>query len=182
MKTILVFVSTLDGKITKWGDTYVRSWSSKEDQTYFKKISNDTRLIVMGSNTYNVDPMKPSPSHLLVILTRHPSKYRLNEIAGHIEFTDESPARLVARFEKEGQEQMLIVGGAHIATSFLKEQLIDELWLTIEPKIFGLGGNFVIEEKLDINLQLISCERVNKQGTLITKYAVIKDKNIKLKE
>jgi dihydrofolate reductase len=70
---------------------------------------------------------------------------------------------------------MLVVGGAHIATSFLKEQLIDELWLTIEPKIFGVGGNFVIEEKLDIKLQLISCERVNLQGTLITIYSVIKE-------
>jgi riboflavin biosynthesis pyrimidine reductase len=116
MKTILIFVSTLDGKVTKWGDPFVRVWSSKDDQHYFNRVWNDTR------------------------------------------------------------------GGAHIATSFLKEQLIDELWLTIEPKIFGIGGNFVIAEKLDINLQLISCEKVNKQGTLITKYAVKKDKNIKLKE
>ena len=59
-------------------------------------------------------------------------------------------------------------------TSFLKEQLIDEVWLTIEPKIFGTGGNFVIEEELDIDLKLLSCEKVNEQGTLITKYAVIK--------
>ncbi len=34
---------------------------------------------------------------------------------------------------------MLVVGGPHVATSFLKAQLIDELWLTIEPKIFGMG-------------------------------------------
>ena len=108
-------------------------------------------------------------------------KYRRNETLGKLEFTNESPYQLVTRFEKEGQKQMLIVGGAHIATSFLKEQLIDELWLTIEPKIFGLGGNFVIEEKLDINLQ-ISCEKVNEHGTLITKYAMIKDKDMKLKE
>ena len=43
------------------------------------------------------------------------------------------------------------------------------------PKIFGVGGNFVIEERLDINLRLISCEKVNEQGTLITKYEVLKD-------
>jgi len=55
------------------------------------------------------------------------------------------------------------------------EQSVDELWLTIEPKIFGVGGSFVIEEKLDINLQLISCESANKQGTLLTKYTVIKN-------
>ncbi len=61
-----------------------------------------------------------------------------------------------------------------IATSFLKEQLIDEVWLTIEPKIFGTGGNFATEVNLDINLHLIHCEKVNGQGTLIIKYAVLK--------
>jgi dihydrofolate reductase len=69
---------------------------------------------------------------------------------------------------------MLIVGGAQIATSFLRDGLIDELWLTIEPKIFGKGANFVIEEKLDIGLELLSCTRANNQGTLITKYKVIR--------
>jgi dihydrofolate reductase len=179
MKTILVFVSTLDGKVTKWGDPYVRAWSSEDDQKYFDRICAESGLIVMGSNTYNADPMKPSPAYQLVIMTRSPSEYTANEIAGQIYFTNEPPAGLVARFEEEGYDQMLIVGGAQIATSFLKKQLIDELWLTIEPEIFGLGGNFVLAEKLDINLTLISCEQVNKQGTLITKYAVIKDKETK---
>jgi riboflavin biosynthesis pyrimidine reductase len=36
--------------------------------------------------------------------------------------------------------QMMIVGGPHAATSFLKDQLIDELWLTFEPKVFGTGA------------------------------------------
>jgi dihydrofolate reductase len=69
---------------------------------------------------------------------------------------------------------MLVVGGPHIATSFLREQLIDELWLTIEPKIFGMGANFAIDAKLDIDTRLIQYEKVNDQGTLITKYAVLK--------
>jgi len=175
MKTILVFVSSLDGKVTKWGNPKVRSWSSKSDQDYFKNIWDETRLIIMGSKTYNADPIKPSSNHLLVVMTQHPSEYRGIETSGQLEFTDESPGKLFTRFEKEGNELMLIVGGAHIATSFLKEQLIDELWLTLEPKIFGLGGNFVIEEKLDISLQLLSCEKVNKKGTLIVKYAVLKN-------
>jgi dihydrofolate reductase len=182
MKTILVFVSTLDGKVTKWGDPDIRAWSSENDKEYFSKTWENAQLIVMGSNTYDADQMKPSASHHLVIMTRQPSKYRKYGISGQVEFTDKSPCQLVARFEREGHEQMLIVGGAHVATSFLKEQLIDELWLTIEPKIFGLGGNFAIEERLDINLQLISCEQVNKSGTLITKYAILKDRNMKINE
>lgn len=174
MKIILVFVSTLDGKVTKWGYPFVRSWSSIEDQKYFTGILEKARLVIIGSHTYNADPLKPSSKRLLVVMTRRPSDYRSTEVPGRVEFTDESPAQLASRFEKEGYEQMIVVGGPHVATSFLKENLVDELWLTIEPKIFGAGGNIVIEEMLEIELKLISCEKVNERGTLITKYAVLK--------
>jgi len=163
MKVVLVFVSTLDGKVTKWGDANVKSWSSKDDQLYFMKIWNFSRLIVMGSTTYNADPVKPSRDHLFIIMTGDPEKYKKYEVPKMLEFRSASPDKLTSDFEKEGYNQMLVVGGPHIATSFLKEGLVDELWLTIEPKIFGKGNNIVIKEKLDINLSLISCEKVNER-------------------
>ncbi len=171
---ILIFVSTLDGKITKWGEQNVSSWSSHQDKDYYKKILTESRLIVMGSNTFNADTFKHSSNHQLIIMTGHPGKYKNLEIKGEGEFTNEPPVELIARFKNEGHKQMLVIGGPHIATSFLKEQLIDELWLTFEPKIFGTGGNFVTDVKLGINLSLIHCEKVNEQGTLTTKYAVLK--------
>jgi dihydrofolate reductase len=174
MKAILVFVSTLDGKVTKWGNPDVRSWSSQSDKEYFKNIWNKNRLIVMGINTYNVERLQPSPGHIYTVMTHNPSEYQELEKQGQLEFTDESPQNLFKRFETEGHELVLVVGGAQIATSFLKEQLIDELWLTIEPKIFGRGGSFVTEENLDISLQLLDSERVNEQGTMINKYRVLK--------
>ena len=73
------------------------------------------------------------------------------------------------------EEKMLILGGPEIATLFLKEYLIDEIWLTIEPKIFGEGGNFAMGEKLDIELKLLSCTRLNENGTLVLKYKVVKE-------
>ena len=174
MKTILIFVATLDGKITKWGQPHVRLWSSHQDQDYYKNAWNESRLIVMGSNTFNADTFKPSTNHQIIVMTGHPEKYKRLGITGQIEFTKESPGELIARFISKGQQQMLVIGGPHVATSFLKKQLIDELWLTFEPKIFGTGGNFVADVNLDINLRLIHCEIVNNQGTLITKYAVLK--------
>jgi len=107
-------------------------------------------------------------------MTGHPDKYKSLEVSGNIEFTNESPAELTARFKSKGHKQMLVVGGLHVATSFLKELLIDELWLTFEPNIFGIGDNLVTGTQLDINLRLISYEKANEQGTLITKYAVLK--------
>jgi dihydrofolate reductase len=175
MKAILVFVSTVDGKVTKWGNPDVRMWTSGSDKEYFKDLWNKSRLIVMGRNTYNVEIIEPSSKHVFIIMTNHPLEYKEVEISGQLEFTDESPVKLYKRFERAGHERMLVVGGANIATSFLRQQLIDELWLTIEPRIFGTGGNFVVEERLDINLKIISSEIVNEQGTLINKYEVIKN-------
>ena len=130
---------------------------------------------VMGSNTFNADTLKPSANHQLIIMTWVADKYKSLEVTGQIEFTNESPVALTARFKSKGYKQMVAIGGPNVATSFLKEQLIDELWLTFEPKIFGTGGNFVTDVKLDISLHLIHCEKVNEQGTLITKYAVLKN-------
>ena len=174
MKTIVIFVTTLDGKITKWGDPHVFRWSSAEDQAYFKKIWNESPLTVMGSTTFDFDPVKPSPSTRLVIMTSHPKTYADKTVPGQLEFSDETPSQIHERFQSAGHAQMLVVGGPHLATSFFAKNLVDELWLTLEPKIFGTGGNFATEIDLDINLQLLSVEKVNERGTMITKYSVIK--------
>jgi dihydrofolate reductase len=173
MKTILIFVSTLDGKVTKWGESHVKSWSSRQDQDYYKKTLNKSRLIVMGSNTFNNGSF-PTLNHQLIVMTGYPNKYKNLKHSGEIEFSNESPDKLTDRCKSKGYEHMLVVGGPHVATSFLKEQLIDELWLTLEPRIFGTGANFATDVKLDINLRLLHFEKVNDQGTLITKYAVLK--------
>jgi hypothetical protein len=43
MKSILIFVTSLDGKVTKWGEPLVRSRSSHQDQEYYKKIWDESR-------------------------------------------------------------------------------------------------------------------------------------------
>jgi dihydrofolate reductase len=132
MKIILVFVSTLDGKITKWGDPVVKTWSSQEDKEYFNKIWDRAGLIVMGSNTYNASQIKPASNHLLIVMTGNPLNYKENQVTGQLEFSNESPAELTSHFEKAGYKKMIVVGGAQIATSFFKNQLVDELWLTVQ--------------------------------------------------
>jgi dihydrofolate reductase len=107
-------------------------------------------------------------------MTGQPGRYESLKYSSQIEFTSESPVELTGRLKSKGHEQVLIIGGPHVATSFLNDQLIDELWLTFEPRIFGIGDNFATGINLDINLRLIHFEKVNKQGTLITKYAVLK--------
>jgi dihydrofolate reductase len=172
MKTVLIFVTTLDGKITQGNDPFIKKWTSPQDQSYFEQVWNNAPLIVLGSGTFDADPIPASRNHLLVIMTSHPEKYQPYTVDGQLEFLDASPTHVVEKYKSLGYPQMLIAGGAQIATSFLKEKLVNELWLTIEPRIFGKGKNFVVEEKLDIELKLLSSEKINEVGTFINKYKI----------
>jgi dihydrofolate reductase len=174
MKVILVFVSTLNGKITRGSDPEVRKWSSESDQIHYERIWKESDLIVMGSRTYFLNVITPSPSRLVLVMTGNPGIYKDREIPGQIEFTEKGPSELVNEFSRRNYELMTVVGGAHLATSFLKEKLVDELWLTIEPCIFGKGQDLIINDDIEVQLELKEIERVNDKGTLISKYGIIR--------
>jgi len=52
--------------------------------------------------------------------------------------------------------------------------LVDELYLTIEPRIFGEGKNIVEGRLLNKFLRLIGIEKLNKTGTVVLKYKINK--------
>jgi dihydrofolate reductase len=180
MKIILIDVSSLDGKLTKWKGNDIYEWSSREDFMHFQKVKSENNLIVMGSGTFDKVKdienagLKPEKERLRIIMTRRLDKYQKYSIPGQMEFSNESPHDLVHRLEQQGYKQMLLVSGGKVATSFFIEQLIDELWLTIEPKIFGSGEPLVQEGAFDINLRLLDIQKLNNNGTLLLKYHVLK--------
>lgn len=174
MKVRLIFVSTVDGKITRWNDPDVKKWSSGEDKDHFSRTWREAKLIVMGSRTYDVTPPVPSAKRLVVVVTAKPVFYEKHQVAGMLEFRNRKPSDLVGELERDGYTDMMLVGGPQLATSFLKEKLVDELWLTLEPKLFGNGGNLVTGENLDIPMQLAEIRRMNDRGTLLLRYNILK--------
>lgn len=171
-----MFVSSLNGKITKGDNPEVKSWSSKEDRELFEKVKDENKLIVMGKRTYEAakGQIKLKSGLLRVVLTHDPEAYRSQTVPGMLEFSSEKPRELIDRLSKVGYRQMLLVGGSEIASLFFKEKLIDEVWLTIEPAIFGKGIPLVAEEPLDVSLKLLDLRQLNDKGTLHLRYEVIK--------
>src|SRR3989339_398408 len=73
--------------------------------------------------------------------------------------------------EEMGYAKALLGGGAFLNTTFLEKKLIDEIIVTVEPKIFGsgislFGGDF------NIDLKLLEVNKINK-NTVILKYKVV---------
>jgi dihydrofolate reductase len=54
-------------------------------------------------------------------------------------FVDESPTALVARMRKQPGKDIWLTGGGEIAREFLKEDLVDEMYLGIVPMLLGEG-------------------------------------------
>lgn len=83
-------------------------------------------------------------------------------VAGALEFTNSQPRELVQQLERRGFQQIILGGGATVNGLFLKENLIDEIWLTIEPKIFGEGLSLFKDVDVDLDLELIEIKPLDK--------------------
>src|SRR3989344_3357455 len=106
MKVILINVSSLDGRFTKWKGKNIYEWSSSEDFAFFQKTKHENNLIVMGSATFDhvrkIDKagLKPEKGRLRVIMTKNPAEYKNFEVPGQMEFRSDSPKELVKHLEK----------------------------------------------------------------------------------
>lgn len=172
----MAMLASVDGKTTKGNDPNIYTWTSKEDQKYFFSLIKKSNLIVMGRTTYEAvrSRIKLERNKLRIILTRQPKKYLTQSVPDKLEFSAESPIQLTKRLTKLGYKKMLLVGGSVINGLFLKQNLVDEFYLTIEPKIFGKGKNIVAGELFNRALKLVSVKKMNKTGTLLLKYKITK--------
>ena len=175
MKITLVLVTSINGKLTQGLSSDVSSWTSYEDKKHFISEIEKNVLIIMGRKTYEAARKKMNvvPGKLRMVMTNHPEHYSHEFIPGQLEFTKESAEVLVHRLEEMEYTEALLVGGSRVASQFFREKLITDLYLTLEPKLFGKGTLFFNEIDKTIQLKLENVKQLNTQGTLLLLYNVI---------
>ncbi len=175
MKIILPMVTSINGKTTNNNERDIYSWTSKEDRDYFFHTIKKNTAIIMGRTTHEAAEhlIKHRPGTIRMIMTKSPEKYKAKEIKDQLVFTDKSPYEIVTLLEEKGHTQALLVGGEKTSALFLKEKLIHEIWITIEPKVFGKGKNMFKPSNIAVDLKLKSIKKLNPQGTLLLKYRVL---------
>ena len=150
---------TADGKIAKSHDHFP-DWTSKEDKKMFAAVTKKHGVVIMGDKTFFTFP-KPLPDRLNVVFTflKKPPKMK------NVMWVGGNPKNVLKKLEKMGHKSAILGGGAFLNTQFLKKKLINEIWLTIEPKIFG--GDF------NQDLKLLNVEKIN-DDAVVVKYKVLK--------
>jgi dihydrofolate reductase len=146
MKVFLIAAMSTDGFIAR-NESELADWTSKEDKRLFVELTKRAGVMVMGGTTYRTIG-KPLPGRRNIVYSR-----RAIDQPG-VEFTRESPQSLVARLKGEGCKELAVCGGATIYNMFLKAGVVDELYLTIEPILFGEGIS-LLDSSIDMKLTLI---------------------------
>ena len=134
MKVILMMASTLDGKIAKHANDIV-DWTSSEDKKKFRKATEDCGAVIMGSKTYETFGY-PLPNRFNVVMTRDMLK---EESHDNLMITAQTPKDILEMLKTFGYKKAALIGGSIVNSLFLKENLIDEIQITVSPKIFGSG-------------------------------------------
>ncbi len=165
MKLTLMMAITADGMIAR-DNAHFPDWTCSADKKLFKRLTQEAGVVIFGSRTYDTIG-RPLPGRLNVVMTRHPQRYAPAE---GLMFHSDTPERLVEVLDGKGYREGILAGGGIINTLFIKARLVDELLLTISPKLFG-HGLALFTEKLDLDLDLIDVQQLE-ASTLLIRYAL----------
>jgi len=165
MKCFIIAAMTADGYIAKASD-HPAVWTSKEDKKRFVELTKRAGVVVMGLNTWRTLG-KPLKDRTNIVYSPDP-------VEG-VETTKKPPAEFLRELEGRGFKEVAICGGTSIYSMFIKSGLVDKLYITVEPILFG-DGMRLFNEAVDLKLKLIDEVRTE-GGTLLLEYEVVRVAN-----
>ncbi len=159
--TLLVAMS-VDGRIAT-GTDQLTDWTSADDKRFFVMKTKEAGVVIMGRRTFQTIG-EPLPERLNVIMTHQEAPF--DDIAGQLECTNQSPHAVVKSLESRGYTRAVVIGGREIFSAFLSTDLVTDMYVTIEPIMFG-DGIPLVEGIASKKLQLMSAEKLGDQSVLL---------------
>ncbi len=161
MQTFIIAAVSADGYIAK-DPHHPAFWTSKEDKKRFVELTRRAGVVVMGSSTFKTLP-RPLKERVNIVYSR-------SETFTDVEVTQKNPIELLADLEARGHKEVAICGGSDIYTMFMKSNMVNTLYLTIEPIVFGNGVR-LFNEEMHFQLTLVSSAQAE-NGALLLEYKV----------
>jgi len=155
MKVILYIASTINGMAAQSDGN--SDWVSAEDTASFNSKCREIGCVIMGRHTFDIFndlPTNdwPNAGGVHIILT---SKPHLPSSHPSI-LLSSSPRAALDRAESIGKTSVVVSGGSQTFGSFMKENLVDEIFLDMEPLAFGEGMPLFAAGPFEHRLELLS--------------------------
>nr|AIA11374.1 RibD C-terminal domain protein [uncultured bacterium] len=134
MKVFIIATLTADGFIAVDDSHLATTWTTKADKIFFTRKTKEAGATVFGRKTFDTFT-RALKDRRTIVMTSEPHLITLEGV----EPTNESPADLVARLGREGVSALAVCGGASIYAQFLQADLVDEIYVNMQPVVFGTG-------------------------------------------
>ena len=128
----------------------------------FYRLEKECGVMVMGRRTYKIWGNDfPCKEVVNVVMT---SKQHLIEqkTPNNVVFTNKSPKGVIQIIKRKGFTKLFLIGGMKLNTSFFQENLIDEVYLSVHPLLFGMGKTLLNEIDYEKSLRLLDAKKLSK--------------------
>lgn len=157
MKNVVIYIAcSLDGYIAKPNDDLsFLSLAEQEGEDYgYSDFIKTVDTVVMGRKTYDwvmrqvpVFPHADKESYIITRTARPP--------AGNTTFYTGDAKELIQSLKRQDGKDIFIDGGAEVIHTLLKDNLIDEFYISIIPILLGEGVRLFKEDFPEQQLRLI---------------------------
>ena len=156
MKVVLYMAISANGYIAKEDDN--TSWISKEEWDSYSQAVRKAGCLIIGRRTYNILTKQPEFSEFKDVKLVAVSKQKFNLVAAN---------HLIASSPKEALkaldsfDEVIVAGGSILNASFLEGDFVDEIYLDIEPIVFGKGIKLFSDSRFEKNLKLLGTKEIS---------------------
>jgi dihydrofolate reductase len=167
---------TLDARIARSSDES-SDWTSAEDKEFFRsKVKEfDPEAVIVGRVTYEVS-REALAKYNCIVLTRSmplvpvPAMYD-NPFGSprRVFFVNPQQVDLRGHLNDSGYQRVAVFGGAQVYSFCLAQNFLDELYLTVEPVVFG-EGPVLFGFSASGEFALKSIKPLNELGTTLLHY------------
>jgi len=160
--------TTVNGYIAK--ENNETPWSDDEWLS-FSKFVKEIKNIIIGKNTYEImkksDEFSKIGNPFMVVVSKEDFAHNSNFAIA------KSPKEALKILKEKNFAKALIAGGGILKSSFMKEKLIDKIYLDIEPSVFGKGIKLFSDNDFEAKLELIGTKSLSK-NTIQLHYKILK--------
>ncbi|MBS6395569.1 MAG: dihydrofolate reductase [Clostridiales bacterium] len=164
-KTVLFIAMSLDGYIA--GSDGNVDWlagqeADQDDMESYEEFIRDISTVIMGWNTYHQITTELSPENWMYSgLESYVVTHRNLPPTEEIRFTKEKVCDLVRRLRQEEGQGIWICGGADVVQQLVKEDLIDQYYISAIPTLLGGGIRLFGESNRELKLKLTGTKSYN---------------------
>jgi dihydrofolate reductase len=174
-KVVYSLTNSLDNFIARADGAY--DWILMDDEimSEFPKLYASFDTVLMGRKTYDQTLQSPETGQemagFMEMKTYVFSRTMKESPNAGVKIISDDVGEFVRSLKNESGKDIWLFGGGILAASLLKERLVDEIGVAIQPVLLGSGIPLFPDIGIQLDLQLVEC-KTYKNGIVGLKYLV----------